>query len=249
MSKTAPVQIVNKNGVSTTVHKRIDSSHAALSPAGRKIPIPSVTPVEASKKTKLLVQHSFDMSMLSADLEDDEQEKLMSTLHPETLGCLESAVEQNIPLNSLNRAMNWSIKRGDFAVLNTMVRLVPEMDEHSDLSAQDRMLYALIGIQQNREKGTPEVDITNTKDERSKGIRVLVEALTNAEVDLTGIVVDKNRHKALIFSDPKVGNLILERPDRAHEILSMYRSHGSFDRELFESALDSGVTALIDGTL
>jgi hypothetical protein len=58
-----------------------------------------------------------------------------------------------------------------------------------------------------------------------------------------------NHQTALTFHDPDVGNLIMEHPDRAEEIVDLYRERKEYDPELFASVLGSNVPAINSGIL
>jgi hypothetical protein len=59
----------------------------------------------------------------------------------------------------------------------------------------------------------------------------------------------KKEQSAIVFIDQGLGRLIMDRPDRADEIVDMYAGRKPFDRGLYEAALDNNVRALNDGAL
>lgn len=247
MSRTAPVQIVNKNGVTTTVHKRLDAPAGAAKPS--VIPKPAIQCTEPQDNAREVVASSFAMTLASHELSEGAEERLLRTLHPDTLPALEEMHRRALPHTGVRRAMNWSIKNRNFALLNSMVVLFSEVETPGENRQDEKITYILTGMQNCREKGTPQIDITNDADPRAAGIRDLVRVLSDIEPELTDQRVNTKYQKSITFADPDVGNLILDRPDRADEIVSMYRSRKAFDRALFESILDSGVPALNEGTL
>jgi hypothetical protein len=247
MNRTSPVQIINKNGVTTTVHKRVDAAVGSAKPSA--IPKPSIHGTGPQDTAAEVVAGSLAMTLASHELSEAAEARLMTTLHPGTMAALEEMHRRDLPHTGVRRAMNWSIKNRDFALLNTMVVLFME-SEIPDKDRQDeKIAYILTGMQNHRVKGTPQIDITKADDPRSAGIRDLVRVLSDVEPELTDQRVNTKYQKSITFADPDVGNLILDRPERADEIVGMYRSRGAFDRSLFESALDSGVPALNEGTL
>lgn len=247
MSKTTPVQIVNKNGVRTTVHKRIDNT--SQSGKASRVPKPSLATAQPQDNSRSLVEHSIAMSFASHDLPDHIQKKIMDTIHPDTIARLERMQRNGITNSAVTRAMSWSIKDRSFALLNTMMAILPDMENMGERKQQDKLMYILLGMQEKRTPGTPVIDITNDTDPRSEGIRPLVRSLLTADEELTKKNIDDKYRMTVTFKHPGVGNLMLERPEQADEIFSLYRSHRSFDRELFEDALDNGVSALNEGKL
>jgi len=239
------VQIVNKNGVQTTVHKRVD----AVSPVkGRTLPSPSLPTSFNDDNLKFIVESSFEVMLDGANMSDNVRAKAMTTLHPETLTRIEHIFREEIPTGPIRRAMGICAKNRNFAVLNTMAVLVPEMEDTS-VNHQDRLLYALSGLQEERDEKTPQIDITNPDDPRTQGIRVFLGLLLTADEEMKTARTNKKFQQYLSFKDREVGKLILENPDRADEIVHLYRAHGRFDRELFETALEANVPSLIEGTL
>jgi hypothetical protein len=245
MSRTSPVQIVNKNGVQTTVHKRVDNSPAST---GRSMPAPKLA-LPDDDKYRLMVEMSFEMVLNGTKMSENVRSKMMATLHPETLTRIEGIVRENIPMTVMRRVMSICADNRNFAVLNSMALLVPEMDDPS-VNNQDNILYALTGLQQDRDDKTPEIDITNPDDPRAQGVRKYLESLFKADGEMRVFRTTlKKQQRYVNFKDREVGKMIIDYPERADEILSLYRSHGSFDRDLYESALATSSTSLMEGAL
>lgn len=245
MSRTSPVQIVNKNGVQTTVHKRVDNSPSST---GRSMPAPKLS-LHDDEKYKIMVEMSFEVALNGKKTSDNVRAKMMATLHPETLTRVEGLLRNNIPLTSMRNAMSICVDNRNFAILNSMALLVPEMEDPS-VNNQNNILYALAGIQHDRDEKTPEVDLTNPDDPRSYGVRAYLESLFKADGDMRVFrTTQKKQQRYVNFADNRVGKMILDYPERADEILSLYRSHGTFDRDLYETALATTSTSLMEGAL
>lgn len=246
MNRTSPVQIVNKNGVQTTVHKRVDTQSSVT---GRKIPIPSLSPNIEEDKYRIMVQMSFEMALNGSKMSDNVRTKLMDTLHPETLPRIEEILRSNTSLSVIRNAMSICVNNRNFAILNSMALLVPEMDD-PNINNQNNILYALTGIQQDRDPKTPEVDLTNPADPRASGIRGYIDSLFKSDRELRmSRTTPKKGQRYINFVDSGLGKMLLEQPEHSDEILSLYRSHGTFDRDLFETALGTSSTSLIEGAL
>lgn len=245
MSRTSPVQIVNKNGVQTTVHKRID---AAAASNGRSIPVPTLA-LPSDDKYRIMVETSFEVALNGKKASESVRAKMMATLHPETLPRIEGILRDNIPLTAIRNAMSICADNRNFAILNSMALLVPEMEDPG-VNNQNNVLYALAGIQIDRDEKTPEIDLTNPDDPRAQSVRKYLESLFKADGEMRVFRTTlKKQQRYVNFKDREIGKMILEHPERADEILSLYRSHGTFDRDLYESALATSSASLMEGAL
>jgi hypothetical protein len=205
--------------------------------------------LSSDDKYRVMVESSFEMALNSKKMSENVRSKMMATLHPETLTRIEGIVRENTPMTVMRRVMSICADNRNFAVLNSMALLVPEMDDPS-VNKQDHILYALTGIQQDRDDKTPEIDITNPDDPRARGVRTYLESLFNADADMrVARSTLKKQQRYINFKDREVGKMILDYPERADEIVSLYRSHGAFDRDLYESALHTGSPSLMTGAL
>jgi hypothetical protein len=237
---------VDKNGRITTVHKRADAGGTKASSSIPKVSL-AAPPQDDAKK---VVEAAFHTDVKSVKMSANVREKMMATLHPDTLPLMEKMLrEHNDGIFVFRKATDWSADSRSFALLNSYMALADE----SGVSDRDNLLhilYSLRGVQQAR-PGRAQIDITDPDDPKAEGARALAKALIdNAESGLVRYQsLTAKGQAAYAFVDYEVGTLIIDRPDRADEIVDLYRSHGMFDRGLFEAALDSDAKALNAGVL
>lgn len=238
---------VDKNGRLTTVHKRADAGSAKTVPAIPKVSLSS-SPEENSKN---VVESAFHTDVQGVKMPPNIREKMMATLNPNTLPLMEKMLrEYGGGMTGFRKATDYSAANRSFALLNSYMALMDESQD-KDRDRQLHTLYTLCGLQLSR-PGKTQIDIADPDDPKAEGARAYVKAI--ADYLDTGLVIaervpKKASQTAYVFLDREVGTLIIERPDRADEIVDLYRKHGMFDRGLFEAALDSDAQALNDGVL
>lgn len=238
--------IVDSRGRQTTVHKRADTGKPGLRAS---IPGPSIkTP--AQDNCKLIVNHGFESDCLASKMSDNVRDRLMATLNENTLDRMESLMrDHGVSTTTFRTATSWCVANRSFAVLNGFVDLVEKLD-NKDRDNQINALYSLMGVQQKLSPRDKEIDITNAEDPRAEGGRALAKAyLENIE---TGLLFRNNLKKeqaAYSFEVPEMEAFIMERPDRAQDIVDFYYKRGDFERGLFEEMLKHDVKALSDGVL
>lgn len=236
-----PTTVVNKNGVTTTVHKRMDSGSQKR---GSSIPKIGLFPVPEDT-CKVVVESSFASELNYVKMSPKVREKMMDTLHADTLSVMESILrEHNDGIHTFRKAAGWSAASRNLALVNGYVALLNE-SESKDRDAQLDILYALRGVQYCRP-----TDVTNLSDKNAEGALALVRVLRQS-LD-SGLVVRTNCPKdesAYVFNDPEVGTMIIENPKHADEIVDLYRHYGHFNKGLFHEALANGVNGLKEGAL
>lgn len=240
-----PTSTVDKNGRRTTVHKRAEASKPGLATSIPKV----VLPAPPQDNCKIIVEFGFESDISAHKMSDNVRAKMMATLHPETLTRMENLLrDHNASVLVFRRATNWCTQNRNFAVLNSLVALTEEAEDKGDM---ERCLFALMGMQQIREPKTPEIDLTNPDDPRAEGGRALVKAIVAREWSERLVYKSRSKkgHVAVVFVDTGVGNLVMEHPDRADEIIEMYAGGRPFDRGLYEAALENNVQPLNDGVL
>lgn len=242
-----PTATVDKNGRQTTVHKRMDAGGP-----GRAMNIPQpVIQAQPADNCKLIVTAGFEADIYAVKMSDNVREKMMDTLDQFTLTRAENTLrESNTALKHFRKATYWCAQNRNFAVVNSLTLLTEESEDKS-ATHQERILLALMGVQHIRGPKTPEIDLTNPDDDRAEGARALVKMAVERGFPegLISMIGPKKDQNAIVFIDQGVGNLIMDRPDRADEIVDMYQGRKPFDRGLYEAALDNNVRALNDGAL
>lgn len=240
-----PTTIVNKNGVTTTVHKRMDSG---IPKRGSIIPKVGLFPVPEDT-CKVVVESSFASELNFVKMSPKVREKMMETLHKDTLPVMESILRDHSDgIFTFRKAAGWSAASRNLALVNGYVALLNE-SEYKDRDAQLDILYALRGVQYCRPTKAP-IDVTNPGDKNAEGalalVRVLRQSLDSGLVVRTSCPKDES---AYVFNDPEVGAMIIENPKRADEIVDLYRHYGHFNKGLFHEALANGVNGLKEGAL
>lgn len=251
-NRLVPTTVVDRNGKQTTVHKRLDP----VSKRSSSMPAPAMDKIKPVMLDHfpLMVESALDVAIGGSNMSDSMREKLMDSLHPETKPRIENMLRANRSITAVRTAMSWCADTRSFAVLNSLTALAEE-SETGDASnkaldmADKNVLCALMGLQSIRAPKTPPIDLTNEDDPRSAGVREYVRVLVEAEPELIRKEQNKKRHIQTTFEDPELGNLIIERPDRADEIVSLFRSRGSYDRDSFIEALDNSIPSLSEGAL
>lgn len=242
-----PTATVDKNGRQTTVHKRMDTGGT-----GREMNIPQATiRPAATDNCNIIVTAGFDNDVNAVKMSDSVREKMMSTLGDDTLERIENNLrDHNAPLTMVRKATHWCAQNRNLAVLNSLALLTEESEDKSS-KAQERLLLALMGVQHIREPKSPEIDLTNPDDDRVSGARALVKMAVERGFPegLISMIGPKKEQSAIVFIDQGIGNLIMDNPDRADEIVDMYQGRKPFDRGLYEAALENNVRALNDGAL
>ena len=116
---------------------------------------------------------------------------------------------------------------------------------------QERLMLALMGVQQSRQPKTWEIDLTNPDEPRAEGARALVKVMIERGLPegLARMKEPKKDQTALCFEDPAVGGFIIDHPDHADEIVDLWKERGTFDRELYEEALNNNVAPFNNGVL
>jgi hypothetical protein len=238
--------IVDSRGRQTTVHKRADTGKPGL---GASIPKVSIK-APAQDNCNIIVTHGFASDCLALKMSDNVRSKLMATLNDDTLDRMENLMrDHGVSTTTFRTATSWCVANRNFAVLNGFVDLVEKL-ENKDRDQQINVLYSLMGVQYSLPPKAPEIDITNPDDPRAEGGRVLANTiLDNLGSGLIGRRNLKKNQAAYDFNDYGVGEFIREHPDRAEEILGLYRDREMFDKGLYETALRGGVPALYDGAL
>jgi hypothetical protein len=241
-----PTTIVNKNGVTTTVHKRLEAK------ATRVSSIPKVsTPAKSAENRNLLVENIFASELDYVKMSPNVREKMMATLHEDTLPVMGNICYENEDdLRIFRKAASWSANSRHLALVNGYVALLNE-SESKNYGHQLDILRSLRGVQYCR-PAKPVIDITNPNDPYAEGALALVRVLRQNLGARLGLVFLRSMSKdetAYIFKEPEVGTLIMEEPDRADEIVDLYRKYGHFNRARFKAALENNVQALNEGVL
>lgn len=242
-----PTPTVDKNGRVTTVHKRLDTGGSSLARAIPKVSLPA----QPQDNCKLIVESGFETDINAVKMSDNVRAKMMATLHPETLPRMENLLRNHgVGVALFRKAAFWCAQNRNFAVLNSLALLSEEAEDKSQ-KTQERILFALMGVQDIREPKTPEIDLTNPDEPRAAGGRALVKAVISLDwkEQLTYTSNPRKEQRALTFVDTGVGNLIMDYPDRADEIVSMYAGNRLFDRGRYEAALENNVQPLNEGVL
>jgi hypothetical protein len=246
MNRTRLVRtpVVDKNGKPTTVHKRADTG---VNGAGSTLPAPALKPKR--DPAQAYVEDAFDPCV--DRLPPAEKQKLMATLHPETLPRMMEMKRRypNMSMFNISLAINWSADNRNFAVFNSLMLLGSAADER-DSEWYRNALHTLTGIEYISDPRNP-IDFTNSDDPRLDGACELFDAIMKNKHD-DYIIDDQmlpNHQTALTFYDPDVGSLIMEHPDRADEIVDLYRERKEYDPELFASVLGSSAPAINSGIL
>lgn len=240
-----PTTIVNKNGVTTIVHKRLDTGSTTRGSGIPKVSLPAAP----ADTCKFVVEAGFNSELNYVKMSSGVREKMMTTLHEDTLPVMEAILrEHEDGLHVFRRATGWSATSRHLALVNGYVALLNE-SESKNRDSQLDILQSLRGVQYCR-PAKPVVDITNPDDPYAEGALALVRVLRQ-NFD-SGLVARRNLPKdeaAYVFNEPEVGTLIMEEPDRADEIVNLYRKYGRFDRDLFKAALENNVQGLNEGVL
>lgn len=246
MNRTRLVRtpVVDKNGKPTTVHKRADDS---VSGNSRELPAPALKPKR--DPAQAYVEDAFGPSV--DRLPPAEQQKLMATLHPETLPRMVEMKRRypNMIMFNINIAIDWSVDNRNFAVFNSLMLLGHAADERQS-EWYFNALHTLTGIEHVNDPHNL-IDFTNSDDPRLEGAGVLFDTIMANKHD-DEIIDDHtlpNHHRALMFYDHDLGNLIMEHPDRADEIVDLYRERKEYDPELFATVLGSSAPAINGGIL
>lgn len=235
--------VVDKNGKLTTVHKREDAGDASH----------SWFPKPAFPSQRELAQKYVDnaFSPCVDRLPPDKKQKLLTTLHPESLPRMVDMKTKspNIVMFNITIAIDWCAENGNFALFNSLMLLTHEAEER-DSEWHRNALHTLNGIESITDRGNP-IDFTNADDPRLEGARVLFSTVMKNKHH--GYITDDrtlpNNQTMLTFHDPEVGNLIMEHPDRADDIVDLYRDRGAYNPELFAAVLSSSSPAVNDGML
>lgn len=246
MNRTRLVRtpVVDKNGKPTTVHKRADDS---VNGTSQELPAPALKPKR--DPAQAYVEDTFGPCV--DRLPPAEQQKLMATLHPETLPCMVEMKRRypNMSMFNISLAINWCADNRNFAVFNSLMLLGHAADER-DSEWYRNALYTLTGIEYINDPHNL-IDFTHSDDPRLEGAGVLFDTImkNKHDDDMIDDHMLPNHQTALTFYDPDVGSLIMEHPDRADEIVDLYRERKEYDPELFASVLSNSAPAINNGIL
>lgn len=237
--------IVDKNGKPTTVHKRTGSGSDKTDQA---LPAPELKPKR--DPAQAYVEDAFTPCV--DRLPPVERQKLMATLHPETLPRMVDMKRRhpNMIMFAIKTAIDLSADNGDFAVFNSLILLGHSADESESQWYRDAV-FALTGIEYINDSPSP-IDFTQEEDPRLEGARPLFDTLMkgNYNNDLIEYQTLPNHQGVFIFHHPDVGRLVMARPDKAEEIVDLYFERKEYDPELFASVLNSTSSpAINDGIL
>lgn len=241
-----PTAIVDKNGRQTTVLKRADGGNTST---GKSIiPAPALHVKLATEKREQ-IEYSIEYGMRG--LSATEKEPLMATLHPETMERIYAMTLEhpNTIMWGIDVAADWSVENRSFAPFNSVVKLSAETDNRDSIW-HENVLYALMGVRELT-KDEDWIDLTDPDDPRVDGARAFINSVIENRNNET-ITVKKEiqfRQQELTFREPLIGKLIMEYPERADEIVNLYKERGECDKELFESVLRNSAPALNDGIL
>lgn len=243
-ARLVPTPVVDKNGKPTTVHKRAGSN---TNETGQALPAPALKPKR--DPAQAYVEDAFNPCV--DQLPPAEKQKLMATLHPETLPRMVELKRRypNMIMFNINIAIDWSVENRNFAVFNSLVLLGSAADERES-EWYFNALHTLTGIEYINDPHNL-IDFTHSVDPRLDGACALFDTIMANKHD--DDIVDNhtlpNHQTALMFYDHDLGRIIMEHPDRADEIVDLYRERKEYDPELFASVLGSSAPAISGGIL
>lgn len=259
VNRTVPTPIINKNGVSTTVHKRVDNPSGA---ASVKLPSPSASPSKSAtsghggvtmdqlRGTPGSIAHLLlnEMGRNRYKLSDNLAAKTLLTLHPDTIGKLEGNIRTVV--NVFTRAMDASLKARNFGLLNNMAVLFDQCDE-MNYNSFNRFVTGL--ERSGNLKSATFKDYSESTEEELEPVRAVLRAALELPHPYSGVVIGYNMDASGIKSDRLV-DLIESRPDDVDYIVQLLKERklpvdSDEDIAAITGLLDSSQPALRDGLL
>jgi hypothetical protein len=258
-NRTVPTPVVNKNGVSTTVHKRVDNlmgSGSAKLPSP-SVPLPKSTPtghggvtLERLRGTPGNIAHLLqnEIERNRYKLSDNLVAKSLRTLHPETIGKLDAHVRT--VLNVFTRAIDASLKARNFGLLNNMAILF----DHCDDESYNSFNRFVSGLERTGDLKSPSFkDYSEATEEELEPVRAVLRAAMSLPHPYSGQVIGYNNVARRIKSDRLV-DLIESRPDDADYIVQLLKERrlpvdSEEDIAVIIGLLDNSQRALRDGLL
>jgi hypothetical protein len=258
-NRTVPTPIVNKNGVSTTVHKRVDNPLGAsrTNLPSPPTPLPKAAPAKHGGMTMDQLNESPSSMAFTLRNEMDRNRhrlsanvraKALRTLHPETLDKLQDNVRTVI--NVFTRAMDSSLKARNFGLLNNMAVLFDQCDEVT-YNSFDRFVTGLERSGDLKSAGFK--DYSEATEEELKPVRAVLRASIVLPHPYSGRVIGYNMESTGIGSDRLV-DLIESRPDDVDYIIQLLQERklpvdSEEDIAAVTGLLDNSQPALRDGLL
>ena len=231
-NRTVPTRIVNKNGVSTTVHKRVENSgdtHRTAIP-----PVSVSTKTSREKKASELEQlkemplssaYQLHMRMMrnKERVSKKDREAMVADLHEDTLAIIDRTLpEDKIPM--YNALIDNCMNKRSIADLNNLAATVEVMLEADDIHQRVFHTY-LSGLQMYRLQSDPYYDYSKASEHEQEGVRALLRVtmgLGREYVRPNTYVDGTPRH--IIREYEGLYNLCFRRPKDAEKIVHLINS-------------------------